>query len=77
MQFNEEQVAGPSGQLDRLEAKPTGSADLGRLYRSLARTYAGEIQRHQVRRKRVITAVVALGVTSFFGLMAFSYWASL
>ena len=78
MNFNEEQIAEPSSQADHLEANP-GPADegtVGQLYRSLARTYAGEIQRHQIRRKRIITAVVALGVISFLGLMALSYWGS-
>jgi len=79
MQFNEEQVAGPSGSIDHLAANPTGPADesaVGQLYRSLARTYAGEIQRHKVRRQRVIAAVVVLGMISFLGLMALGYWGS-
>ncbi len=79
MNFNDEQIAVPSSQADPLEANP-GPADegtVGQLYRSLARTYAGEIERHQMRRKRIIAGIVALSVISFVGLMALSYWASL
>ena len=80
MQFNEEQVGGPSGTVDQLEANPIAPADEGtvaQLYRSLARTYAGEIQRHKVRKQRIIAAVVSLGMISFLGLMALGYWGSL
>ena len=79
MQFNEEQVAGPSGNVDRLAANPIAPADesaVAQLYRSLARTYAGEIQRHKVRRQRIIAAVVVLAMISFVGLMALGYWGS-
>jgi len=80
MQFNEEQVGGPSGTVDHLEASPIGPGDEGtvaQLYRSLARTYAGEIQRHKVRRQRIMAGVVALGVISFLGLMALGYWGAI
>ena len=78
MSFNEEEIAMPSSQDDRLDANPAPPDEgaVGQVYRSLARTYAGEIQRHQSRRKRIIAGVVALGVISFAGLMALSYWAS-
>ena len=79
MNFNEEQIAAPSSQVDPLEASPCplDEGTVGQLYRSLARTYAGEIERHQIRRKRIVAGVVALGVVSFLGLMALSYWASI
>ncbi|MBI2680880.1 MAG: hypothetical protein HYX25_07740 [Candidatus Solibacter usitatus] len=77
MNFNEEEIGTPSSE-DRSGVTP-GAPDegaVGQLYRSLARTYAGEIQRHRMRRKRIIAGVVALSVISFAGLMALSYWAS-
>ena len=70
---NEEQIGIPSSQANPC---PPDEGTVGQLYRSLARTYAGEIQRHHVRRRRIIAGVVALSVISFAGLMALSYWAS-
>jgi len=78
MNFNEEQLAAPSPSVDSAGVNP-GPPDegaVGQLYRSLARNYAGEIQRHQLRRKRMVTGVVVLGAVSFLGLMALSYWGS-
>ena len=77
MSFNEEEIGIPSSQ-DPLDANPAppDEGTVGQVYRSLARTYAGEIQRHQLRRRRIIAGVVALSVISFVGLMALSYWAS-
>ena len=78
MSFNETQVGGPASHFDRADATvPAEEGAVGQLYRTLARTYAGEFQRHQIRRKRIIAGVAVLGVISFLGLLALSYWGSI
>jgi hypothetical protein len=79
MSFNEEEFGRPASHFDRTDATPAPAEEgaVGQLYRTLARTYAGEFQRHQLRRKRIIAGVVMLGVISFLSLMALSYWGSI
>jgi hypothetical protein len=79
MSFNETQVGGPASHFGPTGATPAPAEEgaVGQLYRTLARTYAGEFQRHQIRRKRIIAGVAALGVISFLGLLALSYWGSI